>query len=144
MFSRSQLRWFHTITAVLFVLCGVAHTIGQYGPNPADPATAALVATMKATHIADTSFTWWNVLMCWGALYGSMSVLLGAHALAVTHACAHDPRVVRASSRWLLPAAIAQAAIALFYAAPPPAFFMVPAAALAALAGLGSEKATER
>ena len=141
MFTRSQLRWFHTSAATLFVLTGIAHTIGQYTPGPRDPATVEFVRALTTTKLAGASFTWWQVMMCWGALYGAMSLLFGVHALVVTRECDYDPRVVRGSARVLAVAALAQAVVAIFYTTTPPAFFMIPAALLAALAAFGSEKA---
>ncbi|MCC6650126.1 MAG: hypothetical protein IT348_03140 [Candidatus Eisenbacteria bacterium] len=135
MLRPAQARLLHTIAAVLFVLTGIAHAIGQYAPSAADPATDAIVRQLKTARLAGASFTWWQVLMCWGALYGAMSFLFGVHALAVTRSCAHDPRVVRSSARVLAVAAIAQSVVALFYTTAPPAFFMIPAAVLCLIAG---------
>lgn len=140
MFTHRQIRWFHTIAATLFVLTGVAHAIGQYTPGPTDPATVALVGTLNTTKLGGAPFTWWQVLMSWGAMYGAMSVVLGLHALAITRDCAYDARVIRSSARLLTVAAVLQSAIALFYTTTPPAFFMIPAAALAGLAALAPAK----
>lgn len=135
MLRHSHARLLHTVAAVIFVLTGIAHAIGQYTPGPTDPGTVAFVHQLTTTRLAGAPFTWWQVLMCWGALYGAMSLLLGVHALALTRACAHDPRVVRSSARVLAVAAIVQSAVAIFYTTTPPAFFMIPAAVLCLLAG---------
>ncbi|MBI5170092.1 MAG: hypothetical protein HZA61_11430 [Candidatus Eisenbacteria bacterium] len=140
MFTHGQIRWFHTVAATLFVLTGVAHTIGQYTPGPTDPATVALVRTLNTTKLGDAPFTWWQVLMCWGAMYGAMSFAFGLHALAITRDCAYDPRVIRSSARFLLLAAVLQSVIALFYTTTPPAFFMIPAAVLTGLAAFAPAK----
>lgn len=140
MFTPGQIRWSHTIAATLFVLTGVAHTIGQYTPGPTDPATVAFVRTLNTTKLTGTTFTWWNVLMCWGALYGAMTFVLGLHSLAITRDCAYDPRVIRSSARFLMLAAIVQSVVALFYGTPPPAFFMIPAGLLAGLAAFAPAK----
>ncbi len=131
----------HTISAVLFVLTGIAHTVGQFAPSPPDPATVAVVNLMGTTRLTGAAFTWWQVLMCWGALYGAMSFLFGVHALAVSRACGGDLRVVRASAGVLALAAAAQSAIAIFYTTTPPAFFMIPAALLAAFAAFAPARA---
>ncbi len=140
MLTHGQIRWCHTIAATLFVLTGVAHTIGQYAPGPDDPATTEFVRLLGTTKLAGTPFTWWNVLMCWGALYGAMTFVLGLHALAIVRDCAYEARVIRSSARFLMLAAIVQSVVALFYGTPPPAFFMIPAGVLAALSAFTPAK----
>ncbi|MEQ1832251.1 MAG: hypothetical protein ABL977_04285 [Candidatus Eisenbacteria bacterium] len=123
----------HTTGGILFLLTGVAHTIGQFAPLPMDPGSIAVESAMKGFVIPGQGFTYWNVMQCWGALYGGMTFLFGALLLAVGHWTDHDPRGHRVTALTGGIAAVLQAAVALACHTPPPAFFMIPAAILFAI-----------
>ncbi|MCE9628290.1 MAG: hypothetical protein K8R56_10295 [Candidatus Eisenbacteria bacterium] len=130
----------HTTAGILFLLTGIAHTIGQFAPSPLDPGSAAVEAAMKAHVIPHSSFTYWNIMTCWGALYGGMTFLFGALMLAVGHWTAHDVRGHRCTAITGCIAALLQGGVAVALATPPPAFFMFPAAALLAISAWAGRK----
>ena len=80
------LRRLHLVGAILFVLTGIAHLIGQYAPNDPDFVVDGVMAMMDRTHIAGSGFSLLDMMMCWGAIYGVMSLLFGVHALVTVHA----------------------------------------------------------
>src|SRR5262245_45755001 len=127
----------YATAAVLFILCGIGHTIGQYSPDVHGEEIAKRLRTFT---VPGTSFNYWNVMQCWGALYGAMTVAFGVAMLAVKRTSGGDPRVIRATSWIGAAAAFMQAAVSLFYATPPPAFFMFPACALLLFAARWPEK----
>ena len=127
----------YSTAGVLFILCGIGHTIGQYGP---DAHGAEIAKRIRTFIVPGTTFNYWNVMQCWGALYGAMTILFGAGLLAAKRTSGGDPRVIRALSWIGAVAAFLQAAVSLGYATPPPAFFMVPAATLLLLAARWPEK----
>jgi hypothetical protein len=92
--------------------------------------------------IAGTPFTYWNIMQCWGVLYGAMSILFGALLLVSRRASDGSPSVRRGAAITGVIAAIAQAACSLFYQAIPPVFFMIPAALLLLLAAMWRERPT--
>jgi len=120
----------HATGGVLFILCGIGHSIGQFSAVPLDGASSALEQSMKTGVIAGTTFTYWNVMQCWGALYGAMTILFGVVLLASARAAAGSASVRRATGIVGAIAALAQAAGAIYFQATPPAFFMIPAALL--------------
>lgn len=132
------LRRLHLVGAILFVLTGTAHLIGQYAPSDPDFVVDGVMALMDRTHIAGSGFSLRDMMMCWGALYGVMSLLFGVHALVTVHAARGDLAVVRASARTAALAAVLQAIVSLAYHTPPPALFMLPAAMLMGLAGFAT------
>ena len=132
------LRRLHLAGAILFVLTGIAHLIGQYAPSDPDFIVDGVMAMMDRTHIAGSGFSLLDVMNCWGGLYGVMSLLFGVHALVTVHAARGDLAVVRASARTAALAAVLQAIVSLAYHTPPPAFFMLPAAMLMGLAGFAN------
>src|SRR5262245_56073651 len=115
----------HAAAGVVFILCGIAHTIGQFGP---DANSAPIEQAMRGFLVTGTSWNYWNVMQCWGVLYGVLTVLFGVALLAVPRAAGGDPRVRRTIALVGAIAAIAQTACVLVYNTPPPAFFMIPAA----------------
>ena len=126
----------YTTGAVLFCLTGIAHTIGQFAPSTPDAGSAAVEASMKDWVIPGSTFTYWNIMQCWGALYGGMTFLFGLGLLLAVRAAGGEPRVRRNLAAVGALAAVLQAAVALAYATPPPAFFMAPAAAALGVAAL--------
>ena len=120
----------HATGGVLFILCGIAHTIGQVSAVPLDGATRALEQTMRTSVVPGTPFTYWNIMQCWGALYGAMTILFGVLLLASALAAAGSARVRRTTGIVGAIAAMAQSACSLYFNATPPVFFMIPAAAL--------------
>ncbi len=126
----------HTTAGILFLLTGIAHTIGQFAPSTLDPGSAAVEAAMKAHVIPGAGFTYWNIMQCWGALYGGMTFLFGALLLAVGHWTDHDARGHRVTAITGCIAAALQAAVALLCHTPPPAFFMIPCAILLAISAV--------
>jgi hypothetical protein len=130
----------HATGGVLFILCGIAHTIGQFAPDPSD---APIERTMRAYVVPGTSMNYWNIMQCWGALYGAMTILFGVVLLATVRAAGGDARVRRAAALAGAIAACAQVACVLVYATPPPAFFMIPAGALLLLAAFWPERRAE-
>lgn len=133
--SRLHARLFAT-GATLFVLTGIAHTIGQFAPSEPGFAERAVISMMRATHAGDSGMSYWNILMDWGAMYGLMSFALGVALFAARRAGAAAP-VLRALAAVAAFAAAGQAAISLLYRTPPPAFFMIPAAVVLAVVALG-------
>jgi hypothetical protein len=139
--SRASSR-LHTTGGILFILDAIGHSIGQFTPGPPDPVGKGLERTMRGFVISGTSFTYWNVMQCWGALYGAMTLLLGVLLLASVRAAPGDARVRRTTAIVGAIAASVQAVVAIAYRTPPPAFFMVPAAVCFALAAGLSERKT--
>jgi len=131
----------HATGGVLFILCGIAHSIGQFSAVPLDHTASALEQTMRTSVIPGTTFTYWNVMQCWGALYGAMTLLMGVLLLAIARAAAGSASVRRATGIVGAIAAIAQAACSIYFKATPPAFFMVPAALLLLAAAFWPEQA---
>jgi len=117
----------HATGGVLFILCGIAHTIGQYSSLSS---VAPIERTMRGTIIPGTTMNYLDVMQCWGAFYGAMTILIGAMLLVAPNAAGGSPRVRKPVALTGAIAAIVQAGCAIFYNAPPPAFFMVPAALL--------------
>ena len=128
--------------AVLFILCGIAHSIGQFTSTSFDPASADLERMMKTHVIPGTPFVYWNIMQCWGALYGAMTILFGVLLLVSLRASGGSPAVRRAAAITGVLAALAQAACSIYYKAIPPAFFMIPAAVLLLLAAMWRERPT--
>jgi hypothetical protein len=138
--SRTSSR-LHTAGGILFILDAIAHSIGQFTSGPSDPVGKGLERTMRGFVISGTSFTYWNVMQCWGVLYGAMTLLFGILLLVAVRAASSDARVRRATAIVGAIAATAQALVTIAYRTPPPAFFMVPAAVCFALAaGLPERK----
>ncbi len=131
----THMRRLHLAGSILFVLTGVAHTIGEYSPSRPDFRADSVLALMRHTKLGGADFTLFDVMMGWGALYGAMSLLFGVQALATVGAARGDLAVIRASARVGMVAAILQSAVSLGYHTPPPLFFMIPAAILMAVAG---------
>lgn len=122
----------HTTAGILFLLTGIAHIIGQFAPDPS-PLARTAEASMRGWVIPGAGFSYWDVMMCWGALYGATTFLFGALMLAVGHWTAHDPRGHRVTAITGCIAAVAQSVLAIAFHATPPAFFMIPAAILLAV-----------
>jgi len=139
--SRASSR-LHTTGSILFILDAIGHSIGQFTPGPPDPGSAAVEKAMRGFAIPGTSFTYWNVMQCWGALYGGMTLLFGILLLTSVRAAGGDPRVLRTSALVGAIAASVQAVVAIVYRTPPPVFFMVPAALCFAVAAGLPEKRT--
>lgn len=133
--SVTILRRLHLAGAILFVLTGIAHLIGQYAPSAPDVVVDGVMAMMARTHLAGSGFSLRDIMMCWGALYGVMSLLFGVNALTTVHAARGDIAVVRASARTAALAGVLQGIVSLAYHTPPPAVFMLPAAMIMGLAG---------
>ena len=130
----------HATGGILFIVNGAAHTLGQFTSGASDPGSRAVEKAMRDLSIPGTSFTYWNVMQCWGALYGGMTILFGALLLSAARSAPGDRRVRRATATVGALAAILQAAVALVYRTPPPAFFMVPAAVAFVLAATLPER----
>src|SRR5215468_8660561 len=96
-----------TTGGVLFILCGIAHTIGQFAP---DPHSAEIAKRLRTFVVPGTMFNYWNVMQCWGALYGAMTIAFGVALLAVKRVSGGDARVIRATSWIGAVAAFVQAA----------------------------------
>ena len=140
--SRASSR-LHTTGGILFLLDAIAHTIGQFTPGPSSPGSAGVEKAMRGFAIPGTSFTYWNIMQCWGVLYGGMTLLFGILLLASVRAAGGDPHVRRATAIVGAIAAGVQAGVAIAYQTPPPVFFMVPAAVCFALAaGWREQRAT--
>ena len=131
--SRTHARLYLT-GATLFILTGLAHTIGQFAPSRPGFAERAVQSMMRGATAGGSGMTYWNIMMDWGAMYGLMSLLFGI-SLVVVRRSGADGRVMRALARVAMFAAAGQAVISLFYRTPPPVFFMAPAAALFAIVG---------
>ena len=116
---------------VLFVLCGVAHAIGQFAP---DPHRAEIAKRLRTFIIPGTSYNYWNVMQCWGALYGAMTILFGVVLVIGHRTTGGDPRVRRATSLVGAIAAGVQFVFAIGYGTLPPIYFMIPAGLLLLLA----------
>jgi hypothetical protein len=97
---------------------------------------------MRGTIVPGTTFDYWNVMMCWGVLYGGMTILFGALLLISARAAADDLRVRRATALVGVLAAVLQAVVSIGYKATPPAFFMIPAAIILAMAAGLPERRT--
>jgi hypothetical protein len=139
--SRASSR-LHTAGGILFILDAIAHSIGQFTPGPPDPVGKGIERAMRGFVIPGTSFTYWNVMQCWGTLYGVMTLLFGVLLLASVRAAPGDARVRRATAIVGAITASAQAVVVIGYRTTPPAFFMVPAAICFALsAGLPERNA---
>lgn len=130
----------HTTGGVLFILDAIAHTIGQFTSGPTDPGNVALEKAMRGSVIAGTNFSYWNVMQCWGVLYGGMTLVFGVLLLVALRAARGDPRVRRATAGVGALAAAFQAVATIVYKTPPPAFFMVPAAVCFVLAAALPER----
>ena len=57
---------------VLFILCGIGHSIGQYSP---DAHGAEIAKRLKTFTVPGTPWNYWDVMQCWGVLYGAMTIL---------------------------------------------------------------------
>jgi hypothetical protein len=117
----------HAAGSVLFILCGIAHTIGQYSSISS---VAPIEKTMRETIIAGTTMNYLDVMQCWGAFYGAMTILFGVMLFVAVNAAGGSAQARKPVAVTGAIAAIVQAGCALFYSAPPPAFFMIPAALL--------------
>lgn len=118
----------HATGGSLFILAGITHGIGQFAPGPQDPGSAAVEKSMRGFVLPGTSFTYWNIMQCWGALYGGMTLLLGVLLLVAVRAAGGAPRVLRACTIVGASAAILQCIAAIAFDTLPPVFFMAPAA----------------
>jgi hypothetical protein len=116
---------------VLFVLCGIGHTIGQYSP---DAHGTEIAKRLKTFTVPGTPWNYWDVMQCWGVLYGAMTILFGVALVAVHLTSGGDPRVRRAVSLIGAIAAGVQFVFSLGYGALPPMYFMIPAGLLLVLA----------
>jgi len=130
---------FYSAGSMLFVLTGIAHTIGQFAPSKPGLGERALISMMRNTGAGGSSMTYWNILMDWGAMYGLMSFCFGLALFAVKRAGA-EARVLRAIARVAVLAAAGQATISLLYRTPPPAIFMVPAAMCFAVVAIQAQE----
>jgi len=120
----------HATGGVLFILCGIAHSIGQFSATELNDSAQTLERTMRTSLIPGTPFTYWNVMQCWGALYGAMTILFGVLLIASARAAAGSASVRRATGIVGVIAAIAQTVCSFYFKAIPPVFFMIPAALL--------------
>jgi hypothetical protein len=127
----------HTAGSVLFILCGIAHAIGQFAP---DPHSAEMAKRIRTFTIPGTTWNYWDVMQVWGALYGAMTVLFGVILLASARASGGDPRVIRTTSLIGAIAALAQFVFVIVYRTPPPLYFMIPAGSLFLLAARWPER----
>ena len=125
--------------SVLFILCGFLHLIGQFTSRALDPGSLALERSMKAFVISGTAFTYWNIMQCWGALYGGMTIVFGVTLLAVVRASG-DVRVRRTAARTGVVGALLQTVCTLYFRTPPPAFFMIPAGVVLLVVALWREQ----
>ena len=125
----------HTTGGILFLLTGVAHSIGQFTLDPS-PLAKSAEATLRGYVIPGAGFNYWDAVQCWGALYGGMTFLFGALLLAIGHWTAHEPRAHRVTATMGTIAALVQGVVALAFHAPPPAFFMFPAAVVLAISAV--------
>ena len=132
-------RVLHAAGSVLFILCGIAHSIGQFAPDPHGEEIGKRIRTFL---IPGTSFNYWDVMQCWGAGYGAMTLLFGVLLLASRRVSGGDPRMIRTTSLIGALAALAQFAFAVAYKTTPPVYFMVPAGTMFLLAARWPEKAT--
>jgi hypothetical protein len=130
----------HTTGGVLFILCGIAHTIGQFSSLPLDDTGRTLESAMRSSTIPGTPFTYWNIMQCWGALYGAMTILFGVMLLACLRASGGHPRVRRVTAVTGAIGAAVQSAGSWYFNAYPPIFFMVPAGALLLMAAFWPER----
>ena len=119
----------HTAGGILFLLTGIAHTIGQFAPDHS-PLAVTAERTLRSYVISGAGFSYWDILQSWGALYGAMTFLFGALLLAVGHWTAHEPRAHRVTATTGAITAAVQASLALAFHTPPPAFFMIPCVVL--------------
>jgi len=131
--SRTRSRIYNA-GATLFLLTGIAHMIGQFGPSDPGIAERTLEAMMRATGAGGSSMSYWNILMGWGAMYGLTTFCFGLALFGVKLAGA-DANSLRAFAQVAALAAAGQAIISLIYRTPPPVFFMLPAAVLFAIVG---------
>lgn len=129
----------HYTGSVLFILCGVAHTIGQFAP---DPHAAEIAKRIKTFTIPGTSYNYWDVMRGWGAGYGAMTLFFGVVLLVSRRMSGNDPRMIRATSLIGALAALAQFVFAVAYKTAPPLYFMVPAGTLFLLAARWPERTT--
>ena len=129
----------HATGGVLFILCGIAHTIGQYSSISS---VAPIEKTMRGSIIPGTTMNYLGVMQCWGALYGAMTILIGVMLLVAPNAAGGSARVRKPVALTGAIAAIVQTACALFYNAPPPAFFMIPAVLLLLASAFWPERPT--
>ena|ERR1043166_1822990 len=130
----------HATGGILFIVTGAAHTLGQFTSGASDPGRRAVEKAMRDFSISGTSFTYWNVMQCWGVLYGGMTMLFGVLLLSAARSAPGHPRVRRVTAIVGALAAILQAGVSLVYRTPPPAFFMVPAAVVLVLAAALPER----
>jgi hypothetical protein len=128
----------HATGGVLFILCGVAHSIGQFSSISS---SAPIETAMRESVVPGTTMNYLNIMQCWGALYGAMTILFGVMLLATVRASAGDARVRKAAAMTGALAAIIQSVCVLVYDTPPPAFFMIPAALLLLGSRLWPERA---
>src|ERR1044072_3222051 len=88
----------HANGGILFIVNGAARTLGQFTSGAADPGSRAVEKAMRDFSIPGTSFNYWNVMQCWGALYGGMTILFGALLLSAARSAPGDRRVGRATA----------------------------------------------
>jgi hypothetical protein len=119
----------HTTGGILFLLTGIAHSIGQFSADHS-PLAATAEQTLRSYIIPDAGFSYWDILQSWGALYGAMTFLFGALLLAIGHWTAHEPRAHRVTATAGAITAAVQATLSLAFHTPPPAFFMIPCVVL--------------
>ena len=129
----------HATGSALFILCGLLHGVGQFTSRSLDPGSLALERSMKSFVIPGTAYTYWNIMQCWGALYGGMTVVFGVTLLAVVRASG-DVRVRRTAARTGVAGAILQTVCAFHFHTPPPAFLMIPAGIVLLVVSLWREQ----
>jgi hypothetical protein len=95
----------HAAGGVLFILCGIAHSIGQFSSISN---SGPIERTMRASVVPGTTMNYLNIMQCWGALYGAMTILFGVMLLATVRSSAGDARVRRAAAMTGVLAAIVQ------------------------------------
>ena len=127
----------HAAGSVLFILCGIAHTIGQFAPDPHGEEIGKRIRTFL---IPGTSFNYWDVMQCWGGGYGAMTLLFGVLLLATRRVSGGDPRMIRTTSLIGAIAALAQLGFSVAYKTSAPVYFMVPAGTLFLLAARWPER----
>src|SRR4030095_11186861 len=99
-------------------------SIGQYSP---DAHGAEIAKRLKTFTVPGTPWNYWDVMQCWGVLYGARTILFGVVLVASHRASGGDPRVRRATSLIGAIAAGVQFVFSLGYGALPPLHFMIPA-----------------
>lgn len=104
------------IVSGMFILCGFLHFIGQFSPID-DPAYTALLKQMNGYkfELAGIQATLVDVMQCWGAYFGCLSIVVGVQNIMVARELENSSPLLRRLTIFTFVVSVALLAIGVVY-----------------------------